>query len=839
MKRDSVERIIFLVLIFLCSNLIISTLPVAEGRSLTELFEERFGFTVKDYVEDGKNSGAIVGNVTRGKAADGILKEGDEIIRISGQKINTAQDVIRFLQAFPHQSMNLSLTVHRNGIWVVVPWEISSPLFHSEGHSTSQNIQRKSLGILVRDYVEGGRVDGAIVENVVRGMPAEGVIFPGDIIQEVEGRVIISAQDMINVVKTIPKHLNSVALSIIRNGESKFVLAKLGVPPLGKEDFVRKSIPCLIRTALDKKGNLLYIAPTDYLLQFKKTSIARVWEEIREDGLQMYSSTVGVFQTLDSSKWCQRESPDFIIPVDLLLVGQWDHVFLLLDLVFQDYVGNSRRNTSYVVHNNGGVRGAIVGCTIKRQSRDELNISNDLWLREFYLVAEEYPVTEDLDPDRFFLDFEYGGLISEEENYRKNLSLEALDHLTAKARVMGVEEEGITQAIFDGLFNPHLDDLSLAYEGLKIAEGLTPTFAGLQDCEQPESHSYQLKKAWENRFGGMPHEAIESLEFKFPDVAKDLNRDFTPIEYFEAYNLNFRPKPIHSLYKKNLREEIYLPLRQRLVLNTLRTLTKSTQDIPSKEYPSPPNLPPSQASRSIGGTKTNISQSDLKGNLEKSHDSGIGNSQEPFSSTDKTPVPFDWSRNPTSEQYANNISANSLEAFIFYFVNSGMTLELGDEIFCTIGSLIKKKDSEGVLKSDSFKSCRTRARLKQDYIDNNHPIAGVVGAILGYVLYAPLALFFASRISKETTASGIFVVTFKCEMYEGMVCVLGQIFTNGEVLPALVSFIFGLGSGVIRGGALALLKQGHVDFDLRYKMKLWGAGAFMAAIFFIDIMSKG
>lgn len=188
--------------------------------------------------------------------------------------------------------------------------------------------------------------------------------------------------------------------------------------------------------------------------------------------------------------------------------------------------------------------------------------------------------------------------------------------------------------------------------------------------------------------------------------------------------------------------------------------------------------------------------------------------------------------------FENSEELSPAMGFVIFMVNSGMMLEFGDEIFCATWSYLEKRDHEALLKSEIFESCRETARTKIAYVEGNHPIVGLVGAIFGYVLFAPLAIFYYLRFGRPKTAREIFESTFKIELMEGGVCVLGQVLTDGNLLVASMSLALGFLSGLIRGGGLAFMHQWRQHVNFRHQVAFWSVSIIFASIYFFGITNE-
>jgi hypothetical protein len=193
------------------------------------------------------------------------------------------------------------------------------------------------------------------------------------------------------------------------------------------------------------------------------------------------------------------------------------------------------------------------------------------------------------------------------------------------------------------------------------------------------------------------------------------------------------------------------------------------------------------------------------------------------------------------EEFSYNSSpyeTNAVSAFAIAFINSGAMLEFGDEIYCSVLSWASG-ESGGIFGTQTFKNCRYHAQMKIAYIEKHHSTTALVGLLLGYILLAPAALmyylFYAKK--KNPTPKDIFKSTFKLELGEGAVCVVGQVMTDGNLKMALLSLGIGCASGVIRGGGLSIMEKCRIDVGFKYALTFWIVVAVFGMIYLFGMSS--
>jgi flagellar biosynthesis GTPase FlhF len=196
---------------------------------------------------------------------------------------------------------------------------------------------------------------------------------------------------------------------------------------------------------------------------------------------------------------------------------------------------------------------------------------------------------------------------------------------------------------------------------------------------------------------------------------------------------------------------------------------------------------------------------------------------------------------PVSQDYDtsdNPYETNAVSAFAIAFINSGAMLEFGDEIYCSVLSWASG-ESGGIFGTQTFKDCRYYTQRKIAYIEKHHSTTALVGLLLGYILLAPAALmyylFYAKK--KNPTPKDIFKSTFKLELGEGAVCVVGQVMTDGNLKMALLSLGIGCASGVIRGGGLSIMEKCRIDVGFKYALTFWIVVAVFGMIYLFGMSS--
>ncbi len=109
--------------------------------------------------------------------------------------------------------------------------------------------------------------------------------------------------------------------------------------------------------------------------------------------------------------------------------------------------------------------------------------------------------------DRFFRQEDFDRMANGTPAQRWALAQEATERMVAQATKLGIHEDQITQAIFGKYkdpitgktvhFKPHIDDLEMAFEGLKVPPGFNP------HRQSYGPTTYERNKAWADRFGSM------------------------------------------------------------------------------------------------------------------------------------------------------------------------------------------------------------------------------------------------------------------------------------------------------------------------------------------------
>jgi serine protease Do len=181
-------------------------------------------FNLKDEV------GALVGDVIEGGPADKAgLQRGDIILEFSGRQIEEP-NILRNMVANTSPGEKLPLKVLRDGktsTITVIVGELPSDAQQAVETGDYQNVMK---GISVQDMSPElarklkipDKIKGVIISDIDESSAGEGVLAPGDVIQEINRKKITDVKSYQNIVSNIRKD-ESVLLLIFRGGSSLFV----------------------------------------------------------------------------------------------------------------------------------------------------------------------------------------------------------------------------------------------------------------------------------------------------------------------------------------------------------------------------------------------------------------------------------------------------------------------------------------------------------------------------------------------------------------------------------------------------------------------------------------
>lgn len=103
-----------------------------------------------------------------------------------------------------------------------------------------------------------------------------------------------------------------------------------------------------------------------------------------------------------------------------------------------------------------------------------------------------------------------GQVLTQEEVFKI-----ALKKFKQQAQNLGIPLHNITQKMFEGKFNPHIDDLKLAHEGLFAYSELAPSEKELVDKEPGENKltplSIKRNKIWNLQFGSINNLSVTTI----------------------------------------------------------------------------------------------------------------------------------------------------------------------------------------------------------------------------------------------------------------------------------------------------------------------------------------
>ncbi len=454
---------------------------------------------------------------------------------------------------------------------------------------------------------------------------------------------------------------------------------------------------------------------------------------------------------------------------------------------------------------------------------------------------------------RFFDQSVYKALAATRDpNYKQEIAKQALEKFVTLAAERGIQTKNITQAMFAGKLNPHMDDLRLVYEGLGHPQGVDPY--GLYSRGDVAFHR---NREWRQRFGGLTEEQLFRLgqrlhkfprteygsdgrtivkgpnDFSYNDVKNDpiaqmkmddlRNNNNSALAYFRLHDSRTPALDLGGEYDRYRAK--YITIIKAEEQSKILAEVKAAQDraagiekpdelvrkAPKKKVK--PELP-----LLVEETLQDYESPAASEHIEKRKAINPPHSEEEI----------------THEE----VTSNPIEAFVYFFMNSGAFLEFGDEIFCTVKSWAGDSN-ENIFSSSIIKSCRDGASQKVAHIENNYSWIALIGAILGYILLAPTAMIhkLIYGVPKNQSAPEKFKSALKFETAEGAICVFGQVLTDGNLALASLSLGMGVMSGFIRGGGLYFMHRWKKESLFRMSVVFWCVIAVFGFIYFSGFSS--
>jgi serine protease Do len=172
--------------------------------------------------------GALIAEVAKGGPADKAgLRTGDVIVRVGGTDVPHAQDLARIVAnhapgahvpiTVVRDKKEQTLDVTLDALKLEGSVEQKEPSGGQPGGRAAPNAPE--IGAFVQDAPEGS---GVVVQSVVPGGPADGVLERGDVITEIEHRPVAGAQDFERTLRATRPH-QTLLLRTEREGHARYV----------------------------------------------------------------------------------------------------------------------------------------------------------------------------------------------------------------------------------------------------------------------------------------------------------------------------------------------------------------------------------------------------------------------------------------------------------------------------------------------------------------------------------------------------------------------------------------------------------------------------------------
>jgi len=192
-------------------------------QNLTEELAKSLGFK--------QTEGALISGVEKGSPADKAgLKRGDLITMVAGKNIADAT-TLRNLVSSTAPGTKVDVRIIREGkeqtiTMTLGEYKEKKVVKKSEYSNVMKGVTIEEITPTIQDKLNlPENVGGVVITGIASNSPAQGLLQPGDVIQEVNRQTIQSAQDYDQVISKIAEK-DSVLLLIYRDGGSIYLTIK-------------------------------------------------------------------------------------------------------------------------------------------------------------------------------------------------------------------------------------------------------------------------------------------------------------------------------------------------------------------------------------------------------------------------------------------------------------------------------------------------------------------------------------------------------------------------------------------------------------------------------------
>ncbi len=764
--------------------------------------------------------------------------------------------------------------------------------------------KKKLLGILVQDYLQYGKNEGVLVANIMRNTPAEEIFRPDDVITHIDGVKVNSSNELIKFLQKMPEYQQTSSLAILRNRRWLSVVAKLLNTLEGQNDLVRQNRYCGVRGAKDYNGNMLFIVPTEYVIRLNQSGTLRKtiknFSDIQTTGLfhqllqnkwckqespeiiipieflndQYFKKLLEIINLIPSSNsssyktannyLIRNTGQDFNLELMEYKKNRKNDNWLLSEKLILENDPNLRLGISvsnYVQFWEN--KGAIILAVEKTANASGKLKKDDVILKidneEIFSSKDVVQFIENLPKEKDEVSIL---LLRGDEGLNINLKLTPNYKLNYKNKGINcslrVAKDKNLNRILIGpiaylyhLSSKNPSELKQVFdlaEDSNHGEGAFHTleqnkwcFKGIHEIYIPTAlfnpnSTTGLKAQINTAFLASKFSKDKQIAFVIKNTPKGNLNNFEKNElqendkWLSAHNLvykkKYQPSPPTSSYS-DYRNKYRSSPKTYNYPNYLNQYQS-----PQQTYKYPNYLNKYQSPPSAYGLPGYSSPNQKQPRVNPLYSSPTYKQSKPYERNESYKI---------DNEPKNSITSNPFDSFFWFFANSGVFLEFGDEIFCSIKSAIKKDASEDLFDSASFKSCRNYARQKIAHIEENHPFASLIGASLGYIFCAPAAWLFFIFYGKwgyNASFSEVFKKVFQAELFESGICVFGQVFTDGNFGLALLSVGYGAVSGIIRGGGVAFMYKYKRDSVFRFNVGIIIAAVIFAFCYFVSLSNE-
>ena len=248
---------------------------------------------------------------------------------------------------------------------------------NSEGSS-----RKRYIGIWTEDYMQYGQSQGAIIANIAKNAPVQGLLRLNDVIFAINEKKVLSSQDVIDAIPLIPSSRDRVEFDILRNEEVLTASCScIYIPPVNLEPFYQAIAPCSLRTVEDSSGDKIVVAPVAYIVHLCNIGGIEAFERQAKDASQ--KDPIGAYHTLHREKWFGNGVHDFAIPAVFLRSELQSEIMNLFLEAFAHFNTTNGKKSCYLIHHNSNAGRQNLSLSI-----EPIEIEVDTFIGNYKFIRE-------------------------------------------------------------------------------------------------------------------------------------------------------------------------------------------------------------------------------------------------------------------------------------------------------------------------------------------------------------------------------------------------------------------------------------------------------------------